>query len=482
MLDFNGEILRLEFEGENIETLEFEGVVVARKPIITTQPASQTITDAQTATLSVVADGLGSTLTYQWYKSDGTAISGATGASYVFDPSSTGSFGFYCRVTGFGGYTQTATATVTVEASTVAPTITKDPDGGSMVEGQPFTASITVDWGGETGSIVWYLDDVAQEDSNSTSFTFNDLSVGVHTIKAKATNSKGSDTSTEAQVTTLAVFISETSFDSDAAYNLEPDCTRIEVQGCGGGGGGGTGSKSVANTSGGGGGGASLVSIKQSNVTGGQFLSITVGKGGAAGDSGENGLDGGNSSIEGTGVSMAWSGGKGGEAGVSASNSAELGRGANGGNNSNGVGGAIGNQTDDTAPSATDIGGGGAGGRFNYDSEVYDKPDNPSNGGDGGGSNGGLGGVPPQGDGYGGKSGGGGGGGNDAIWWDGSDAGSGADGGANGSNGGVNDAIPATGYGNGGGGGHGSGSSNTSLNGFGSAGSGGYIIIRQYRA
>ena len=48
-------------------------------PTITTQPASQTVTEGATATFSVVASGQG-TLTYQWRRG-GTAISGATSSS-----------------------------------------------------------------------------------------------------------------------------------------------------------------------------------------------------------------------------------------------------------------------------------------------------------------------------------------------------------------------------------------------------------------
>ncbi|EOV3438318.1 hypothetical protein ACOW85_001689 [Vibrio parahaemolyticus] len=195
------EILTLNLDDTKIETLTIDGVTVARKPMITTQPVGGTITDVQTLTLSVVADGLGSTMTYQWYKSDGTSISGATGASYTFNPTTTGSFGFYCRVTGFGGYIQTDTATIVVESAVVAPIITTNPSSGTITEAQDYTASIVVDWGGETGTIVWFLDNVAQPSSNSTTYTFVNLSLGTHTIRAEATNSKGTDVSSDATLT-----------------------------------------------------------------------------------------------------------------------------------------------------------------------------------------------------------------------------------------------------------------------------------------
>src|SRR5204863_4378921 len=50
-------------------------------PTITTQPASQTVTAGQTATFTVTATGT-APLSYQWQK-NGTAIGGATAASYT---------------------------------------------------------------------------------------------------------------------------------------------------------------------------------------------------------------------------------------------------------------------------------------------------------------------------------------------------------------------------------------------------------------
>ncbi|MGD1335025.1 hypothetical protein ACP6H1_21660 [Vibrio harveyi] len=197
-LYFKGEeVKRFYFEGKLKKRFFFEGKLRARPAEITKQPTSGTITDIQTYELSVAADGLGSTLGYQWYKSDGTEISGATRPSYTFNPSSIGSFSFYCMVDGFGEPTKTNIATVNVEASIVAPRITKDPVGGTIMEDQDYTASIDVDWGGEVGTVVWYLDGDEQPDSNKTTFTFKSVNVGTHTIKAKATNSKGSDISAE---------------------------------------------------------------------------------------------------------------------------------------------------------------------------------------------------------------------------------------------------------------------------------------------
>src|SRR6185369_3207837 len=59
----------------------------ASAPTITTQPADQTIHAGQTATFTVVATG-SAPLSYQWRR-NGTAIPGATGASYTTPSQST---------------------------------------------------------------------------------------------------------------------------------------------------------------------------------------------------------------------------------------------------------------------------------------------------------------------------------------------------------------------------------------------------------
>src|SRR2546422_2254966 len=63
----------------NAATLTVNAAVVP--PSITTQPTSQTVTAGQSATFSVAASGT-APLSYQWRK-NGTAISGATSASYT---------------------------------------------------------------------------------------------------------------------------------------------------------------------------------------------------------------------------------------------------------------------------------------------------------------------------------------------------------------------------------------------------------------
>lgn len=148
---------RLTLNGTNITNVTFNGATIARPPLVTTQPVGGTITDVQTKTLSVVADGLGTSLTYQWYKA-GQPISGATSSSYTFDPTSTGTFSFFCRIEGFGRYTDTSSVNVVVETS------------GSIHQ-------MLVGNSGGLANIVGYTDDSFGGSSNVGSFSPKAVSV-----------------------------------------------------------------------------------------------------------------------------------------------------------------------------------------------------------------------------------------------------------------------------------------------------------------
>lgn len=97
-----------------IATLTVNPVVVG--PVITSQPANQTVTLPQQATFSVSATGTG-TLTYQW-KKNGTDIAGATASSFTTPLTSLSDNGtlFRVAVTDTTGTTLSNNATLTVNA------------------------------------------------------------------------------------------------------------------------------------------------------------------------------------------------------------------------------------------------------------------------------------------------------------------------------------------------------------------------------
>jgi phosphatidylinositol-3-phosphatase len=103
-------------------------------PRITVQPANQTVTAGQSAAFSVIATGT-APLSYQWQK-DGSAISGATSATYTTPPTTSADNGaqFDVVVTDSIGSVTSATATLTVTtASPLKITTTSLPNGQVQV-------------------------------------------------------------------------------------------------------------------------------------------------------------------------------------------------------------------------------------------------------------------------------------------------------------------------------------------------------------
>jgi hypothetical protein len=86
---------------------------ITTAPAVTTQPSAQTVTTGGNATFSVVATGT-APLSYQWFK-DGTAISGATLASYTLTTVATSAAGSYAvNVSNPAGTVTSGAATLTV--------------------------------------------------------------------------------------------------------------------------------------------------------------------------------------------------------------------------------------------------------------------------------------------------------------------------------------------------------------------------------
>jgi Immunoglobulin domain/Immunoglobulin I-set domain len=148
---------------------------ITQPPVITTQPANQTVTVGQTATFTVTATGTGP-LTYQWYD-NGTAISGATSSSYTTPAAASTDSGsvFTVTVTNAGGTVTSTPATLTVSAggTTVnpdAPLIVTQPANQTVAVGQTATFSVTAT-GSATLTYQWYKGGVLISGATSSTYT-----------------------------------------------------------------------------------------------------------------------------------------------------------------------------------------------------------------------------------------------------------------------------------------------------------------------
>ena len=142
----------------------------ATAPTITTQPANQTVTVGQAVTFSVVATGT-APLGYQWQK-NGTAISRATAASYTTPATASADNGaqFVVVVSNSVGSVTSNAATLTVNASATAPTITTQPANQTVTAGQAVTFSV-VATGTAPLSYQWQKNATAISGATSASYT-----------------------------------------------------------------------------------------------------------------------------------------------------------------------------------------------------------------------------------------------------------------------------------------------------------------------
>jgi|GEM_PF-2264807 len=165
------------------------GITAAQPPRIITQPQNGSADQGRSLLLSVQARAIDSgTLSYQWYRntentnSGGTAISGATSASYSAPTDMVGTVYYYCVVTNTNSIfatDNTATAasraaTVTVEALVDAktPVISGQPRGGAVNLGGSLTLTVTAGVGdGGALSYQWYRN---TENSNSGGTAISD--------------------------------------------------------------------------------------------------------------------------------------------------------------------------------------------------------------------------------------------------------------------------------------------------------------------
>ncbi|MBP1771743.1 MAG: hypothetical protein H6P99_906 [Holophagaceae bacterium] len=118
-------------------------------PAISAQPANQTVLEGATATFTAAATGTGS-LTYQW-KKGGTAIAGATSASYTTPATVLADSGssFALTVSNAGGTVTSNAATLTVNPAPAIASFTATP--GVITLGGSATLAFT--FSGGTGSV-----------------------------------------------------------------------------------------------------------------------------------------------------------------------------------------------------------------------------------------------------------------------------------------------------------------------------------------
>jgi autotransporter passenger strand-loop-strand repeat protein len=187
-------------------------------PAITTQPGNLTVTAGQTATFKVVASG--ASLTYKWQKlvggtwvsvssSNTSAFTGANSATFTITSPAAGDAGSYRVVVSNAGGTVTSnSATLTVNAGTVAPTITLNPTSQTVGAGSSVTLTASAS-GSPTPTVQWQVSTggafVNIQGATSTTYSFTAVaSLNGDQFRAVFTNSAGQASSSSATLTITA--------------------------------------------------------------------------------------------------------------------------------------------------------------------------------------------------------------------------------------------------------------------------------------
>ena len=138
-------------------------------PAIATQPAAQSVTAGQAATLTVSATG-GGTLAYQWRR-DGIPIAGATAATFAITATAvTGAGSYDVVVTNSAGSVMSAKAFLSVDSASGAPAIVAQPASQAVAPGAGVTLTVSASGSG-TMAYQWRHNGAAIAGATAVSYT-----------------------------------------------------------------------------------------------------------------------------------------------------------------------------------------------------------------------------------------------------------------------------------------------------------------------
>jgi hypothetical protein len=182
-------------------------------------PASWTMHVGQTKLFTATVSGGTASFLYQWYM-NGSAVSGATNATWTFTPASAGSYAVYVEVTDAANVTATSnTATATVNA---ALSVSISPSSVTLNVDQPQLFTSSVSSGTSPYTYQWYLDGIAVPGATFSSWTFTPTSAGSYTIYANVTDSVGVQTTSNTATVTVNI--------PGVIYLEGPFCTQFGIE------------------------------------------------------------------------------------------------------------------------------------------------------------------------------------------------------------------------------------------------------------
>jgi outer membrane protein assembly factor BamB len=177
-------------------------VTVNSALIVSVSPTSVTMDVGQFQLFTSSVSGGSSNYDYQWCL-NGANFSGATGPTWNFTPSSSGSYSVYLNVTdtvtSFRAESNTASVTVNPPLSVIVTETSV-----SMGVGQSHTFNSSVSGGSSPYSYRWYLDGVAVSGATKATWTFIPSFAGTYAVYVNVTDSVGGRAKSNTATVTVA--------------------------------------------------------------------------------------------------------------------------------------------------------------------------------------------------------------------------------------------------------------------------------------
>ena len=221
--------------------VEWIGNPIPLSPTITVQPKGDSYTEGDNANPTFVNASVsdGGTISYQWFKGDGTTISGATSSTFIPPTNSVGTQNYYCIVTNTLGTKIATTKSDVVSINVVAkvdakaPTITKQPQGGSYKVGdtaKPLQVIASTDDGGSL-TYKWFKDGIAINGETKPILDIDTSTLGDSIYYCEVKNTlKNSTTTTKSDEITISVVNKKDISKDEGTQTEEPNTSEEETQ------------------------------------------------------------------------------------------------------------------------------------------------------------------------------------------------------------------------------------------------------------
>jgi hypothetical protein len=199
--NFDGNIAQVSFFTNALTAAQIQSLFNAAgmPPYVANEPISSiTVNQGQNVTVGTVIRG--SSLTYQWYTTNGVAVAGQTGSSLIFNPAvATNSGAYYVVASNSSGSITSSVVNVTVFGPPVI--VNQSPAQLEIFSGASPTLFVTAS--GIPPAYQWTSNSVAISGATNSIYTITNITVG-GTYGCTITNSLGTNYLTPVVITVLA--------------------------------------------------------------------------------------------------------------------------------------------------------------------------------------------------------------------------------------------------------------------------------------